>query len=58
MKRKDLVKKIIGFGCVLLRHGAKHDIYHNPNTGITQPVPRHREINEFLAKKITKDLSD
>ena len=40
----------------MLRHGAKHDVYHNPETGFSQPVPRHREINERLAKKILKDL--
>ena len=34
----------------------KHDVYHNPETGFSQPVPRHREINERLAKKILKDL--
>lgn len=44
-------------GCELLRHGAKHDIYHNPTTGKSQPVPRHKEINELLARKIIKDLT-
>jgi len=29
-------------GCVLLRHGARHDWYQNPKTGFCQPVPRHR----------------
>ena len=33
-------------------------IYQNPNTGISQPIPRHREINERLAKKIIKDLTN
>ncbi|MCW5782327.1 MAG: hypothetical protein KIT39_03365 [Nitrospirales bacterium] len=42
----------------MIRHGAKHDIYHNPKTGISQPIPRHREINEILAKKILRDLSN
>ncbi len=28
----------------MIRHGGKHDIYHNPSTGASQPVPRHREI--------------
>jgi mRNA interferase HicA len=37
--------------------GAKHDIYYNPNTGRSEPVPRHREVNEFLAKKILKSLT-
>lgn len=44
-------------GCQLLRHGSRHDIYHNPETGRSQPVPRHRDINEILAKKILKDLT-
>lgn len=57
MKRWDLVAELERAGCVLLRHGANHDIYHNPETGRSQPVPRHREINEILARKILKDLA-
>jgi len=56
VKRRDLVAELEKCGCILLRHGAKHDIFHNPRTGRSQPVPRHREINELLAKKILKDL--
>ena len=57
MKRKDLLKILNNNGCILLRNGSKHDIYHNPKKGTTQPVPRHNEINEILARKIIKDLS-
>ncbi len=57
MKRRDLIAELERLGCVLLRNGAKHDIYHNPKTGTSEPVPRHREINELLAKKILKSLS-
>jgi predicted RNA binding protein YcfA (HicA-like mRNA interferase family) len=57
MKRKDLIKILNRNGCILLRNGAKHDIYHNPKTGSSQPVPRHNEINEMLARKIIKDLT-
>jgi mRNA interferase HicA len=56
MKRRDLISKLTSLGCSLLRHGAKHDIFHNPKTGATQPVPRHNEINEMLARKIIRDL--
>ena len=56
MKRVDLVKRLEKGGCKLLRHGAKHDIYFNSEKGLSQPVPRHREINERLAKKIIRDL--
>ena len=58
MKRRDLVKKIEEAGCELLRHGGRHDIYHNPATGRSEPVPRHREINEILAKKIIRSLTE
>lgn len=43
-------------GCLLIRHGAKHDWYQNPRTKVSQPVPRHREIAESLAKHILKML--
>lgn len=56
MKRKDLIKQIESMGCVLIRHGGKHDWYHNPKTKKSQPVPRHNEINENLAKHILKML--
>jgi mRNA interferase HicA len=56
MKRVDLIKTIEGFGCLLIRHGAKHDWYRNPNTGVSQPVPRHREIKENLARHIIRML--
>ena len=57
MKRRDLVQTLEQAGCKLLRHGSRHDIYHHPQTGRSQPVPRHREINERLARKIIKDLT-
>jgi len=58
VKRIDLIKTIEGFGCVLIRQRGKHDWYRNPNTGVAQPVPRHREIKEPLAKHIIKKLSN
>ncbi|MBW1730900.1 MAG: type II toxin-antitoxin system HicA family toxin [Deltaproteobacteria bacterium] len=58
MKRKDLIKELEKMGCVLIRHGGKHDWYHNPRTKISQPVPRHKEINEYLAKHIIKMLKN
>jgi hypothetical protein len=48
MKRADLVRELEQARCVLIRHGARHDWYHNPRTSVSQPVPRHKEIKEFL----------
>jgi mRNA interferase HicA len=58
MKRTDLVRKLEENGCVLIRHGGNHDWYSNPKTGISQAVPRHREVNEFLARHILKKLAN
>jgi predicted RNA binding protein YcfA (HicA-like mRNA interferase family) len=57
MKRRDLIKKLNNSGCILIRHGSRHDLYKNPATGIKQPVPRHNEIDENLAKHIIKELT-
>ena len=58
MKRTDLIRAIEKQGCLLIRNGRRHDWYQNPNTGECQPVPRHREIKEHLAKHIMKKLAD
>ncbi len=57
MKRTDLIRKLEETGCQFVRHGGKHDWYRNPKTGVSQPVPRHREINELLAKHILKKIA-
>ena len=58
MKRRDLIKRLEEMGCVLIRHGGTHDWYTNQETKQSQPVPRHKEINENLAKSIIRKLSD
>ena len=57
MKREDLLKRLRDAGCELVRHGGRHDWYVQPKTGVQQPIPRHREINEQLAKHIVKMLA-
>lgn len=58
MKRRDLIRQITKDGCILIRHGARHDWYQNPKTKVSQPIPHHREIKEPLAKHILKMLSE
>jgi hypothetical protein len=54
MKRLDLVRRLEEEGCVLLRHGSRHDIYHNPLTGHSEPLPRHREIEDKNGREAKK----
>jgi mRNA interferase HicA len=56
MKRKEFIRGLLRDGCVCFRHGSRHDIYLNPATGQKQPVPRHVEIDNALAKHIRKNL--
>ena len=56
MKRVDLLRHLLAAGCELLREGANHSIYVNRRARKSTSVPRHREINDFLAKKICRDL--
>jgi mRNA interferase HicA len=56
VKRADLIRHLHAQGCELLREGAKHSIYVNRAARKSSSVPRHREINEFLALKICRDL--
>ena len=56
MKRADLVRHLERHGCVLLREGAKHSVFVNRARNKSSTVPRHREINDFLARKICRDL--
>nr|VFJ52028.1 MAG: hypothetical protein BECKFM1743A_GA0114220_100977 [Candidatus Kentron sp. FM]VFJ52284.1 MAG: hypothetical protein BECKFM1743C_GA0114222_101077 [Candidatus Kentron sp. FM]VFK09262.1 MAG: hypothetical protein BECKFM1743B_GA0114221_101007 [Candidatus Kentron sp. FM] len=56
-KRQYLIAVLQRSGCVRLRHGKKHGIYHNPESGASEPVPRHGEINEHLAKRIIRNLT-
>ena len=52
LKQRDLIKKLESIGFKLLRHGSRHDVYGR-GTDIEQ-VPRHKEINEKLAKAILR----
>jgi mRNA interferase HicA len=56
MKRRELIEHLERHGCEFLREGGNHTIYVNRAARKSSSVPRHREINEFLARKICRDL--
>jgi mRNA interferase HicA len=58
VKRTDLIRRLTESGCILIRHRGKHDWYRNPETGVSQPVPRHREIKDHLARQIISKLGN
>ena len=43
-------------GCELRREGANHTVYVNRKERKSSAVPRHREGNDFLARKICDAL--
>ena len=56
MKRADLIRHLERHGCEFQREGSRHTVYFNPKNKRTSTVPRHRELNEFLTRKICNDL--
>jgi len=40
----------------LLREGGSHSVYINNAVNAVSTIPRHREINDLLARKICRDL--
>ena len=52
MRRKDLVKLLERNGWTKAREGANHTIYIKGDK--IEPIPRHNEIAEALARAIIK----
>lgn len=52
MKRRDLIKKLEAGGFVFVRNGGNHDVYSRGKDKAI--IPRHKEINENLAKAILR----
>lgn len=52
MKRRELIKKLLEGGFIFERHGSNHDVYIRGTE--REEIPRHKEINEMLAKAILK----
>jgi mRNA interferase HicA len=56
MKRRELLRHLQQHGCTLLREGARHSWWANPEKKRRSAIPRHNEIDDYLARKICKDL--
>ena len=52
MKQRDLIRRLESIGFKFERHGGNHDIYRRGNE--IEQIPRHKEINERLAKTIMR----
>jgi mRNA interferase HicA len=56
MKRIALLKLLARRGCSLFREGSRHSVFWNPLNRKFSTIPRHREIDDDLARKICRDL--
>lgn len=52
LRQRDLIRKLEKIGFAFERHGGSHDIYIRGND--MELIPRHKEINEKLAKAILR----
>ena len=56
MKRHEVIAHLRDHGCGLVREGANHSWWGNPANNQRSAVPRHSEIDDFLVRKICRDL--
>ena len=52
MKQRDLIKKLEAAGFEFVRHGGRHDVYRRGKD--EEEIPRHKEVNERLARAILR----
>ena len=58
MKASELTRLAKKHGCYIKLHGAEHDVWINPVTGMIARIPRHqsKEVATGTALDIIKDL--
>ncbi len=56
MKRRDLLNHLRRHGCQFVREGGGHSIWENLTTNRRTSVPRHREILDYTARRICRQL--
>lgn len=56
MSRRELERHLREHGCEFHHHGAKHDVWWNPESGGMTSVPRHRTVKKTTAKGICRAL--
>ena len=56
MKREDRLRHFRKQSCVPLREGGGHSVWRNPANGRKTSVPRHREINDYTARGVCRQL--
>jgi len=60
MKRRALIQRIRmaaagqGASCLLIRQGSRHEFWDVG--GVRLSIPRHRDINDWTAEAIMRDL--
>ena len=58
MKIAKFCAELSAKGCVIFRHGSRHDVWFSPITGNTFAIPRHgsRELSKGLEIQARKTL--
>jgi len=57
LKRQDLIRHLRAHGYHLVREGRGHSVWANPASGRQSAVPRHREIDDYTARAICRQLN-
>jgi mRNA interferase HicA len=54
VKRQELESALRALGWHFLKHGGNHDLWAHPQRSRKLAVPRHKEVNEYLARSLLR----
>jgi predicted RNA binding protein YcfA (HicA-like mRNA interferase family) len=57
VKRQELESALRALGWHFLKHGGSHDLWAHPTRPRKLAVPRHKELEEHLARSILRQAA-
>jgi predicted RNA binding protein YcfA (HicA-like mRNA interferase family) len=57
MKRRDIERALLAAGCIKVREGANHTVWHCPCGQHMTVVARHADIAEVIVAQIRKQMA-
>lgn len=54
--KNKIIRKMVDIGFYKVREGGNHEVWQHPKLNKPTPVPRHRNLSNFVIRSIEKDI--